>query len=128
MNYLLDTHTFLWIRGFPGQLPAQVMHLVADTSRQGLISSVTPCEIAIKVSAGKLNGAGLLVDFEKRETAVGFLIANLTVSQLIRSGLLPRHHRDPFDRMLIAQALDLNVPILSNDRMFDAYGVQRIWD
>jgi PIN domain nuclease of toxin-antitoxin system len=89
---------------------------------------VTPCEIAIKTGSGKLNGAALLVDFEKRESAVGFSIANLTVAQAIRSGLLPRHHRDPFDRLLIAQALDLNIPILSSDGTFDLYGVQRIWE
>jgi len=127
MSYLLDTHTYLWLRGNPTRLPGKVLKLVADTSVQGLISPVTPCEIAIKTGAGKLSGAALLVDFEKRETTVGFSIANLTVSQAIRSGLLPRHHRDPFDRLLIAQALDLGVPVISNDRVFDLYGVQRIW-
>ena len=70
----------------------------------------------------------MLVDFDKRESAGGFSIASLTVAQAIRSGLLPRHHRDPFDRLLIAQALDLDIPILSSDRTFDIYGVQRIWD
>ena len=74
------------------------------------------------------HGAALLVDFEKRESAVGFSIAHLTVAQAVRSGLLPRHHRDPFDRLLIAQALDLGIPILSSDRVFDLYGVQRIWE
>ena len=128
MSYLFDTHTYLWIRGFPGRLPAKVLQLLANTSEQGLISPVTSCEIAIKTGAGKLNASALLLDFEKREVAVGFLIANLTVAQTIRSGLLPRHHRDPFDRLLIAQALDLNVPIVSRDRIFDLYGVQRIWD
>jgi PIN domain nuclease of toxin-antitoxin system len=128
MSYLFDTHTYLWIRGFPGRLPTKVLQLVADTTQQGFISLVTPCEIAIKTGTGKLNGAALLRDFEKREVAVGFLIANLTVAQTIRSGLLPGHHRDPFDRLLIAQALDLDLPIVSRDSIFDHYGVQRIWD
>ena len=128
MSYLFDTHAYLWLRGFPGRLPAKVLDLLADTGQQGLISSVTPCEIAIKTGIGKLNGAALLVDFERRETALGFSIANITIVQVIRSGLLPSYHRDPFDRLLIAQALELNVPILSNERIFDSYGVQRIWD
>lgn len=127
MSYLFDTHTYLWLRCNPTWLPEKVLKLIADMTEQGLISPVTPCEIAIKTGARKLNGEALLVDFEERETAVGFSIANLTVSQAIRSGLLPRYHRDPFDRLLIAQALDLGVPIISNDRVFDLYGVQRIW-
>ena len=128
MSYLFDTNAYLWLRGNPARLPGNVSRLIADTTQQGLISMVTPCEIAIKTGTGKLDGAALLVDFEKRESAVGFSIANLTVAQAIRSGLLPRHHRDPFDRLLIAQALDLDIPILSSDRTFDIYGVQRIWD
>jgi PIN domain nuclease of toxin-antitoxin system len=128
MSYLFDTNAYLWLRGNPGRLPSKVSQLIADTTRQGLISMVTPCEIAVKTGTGKLDGAALLVDFEKREIAVGFSIANLTVAQAIRSGLLPRHHRDPFDRLLIAQALDMDIPILSSDRTFDLYGVQRIWD
>ena len=127
MNYLLDTHTYLWLRGSPGRLPTGVLNLLSDTTQQGMISLVTPCEIAIKTGAGKLNGAALLVNFEQRETAVGFSIAGITTPQAIASGLLPRHHRDPFDRLLIAQALDLAVPIVSSDRTFDLYGVQRIW-
>jgi PIN domain nuclease of toxin-antitoxin system len=128
MSYLFDTHTYLWLRGDPARLPGKVSQLIADITQQGLISIVTPCEIAIKTGAGKLRGAALLVNFEKREIAVGFSIANLTVAQAIRSGLLPRHHRNPFDRLLIAQALDLDIPILSNDSVLDLYGVQRIWD
>lgn len=128
MSYLFDTNAYLWLRGNPARLPGKVSRLIADTTQQGLISMVTPCEIAIKTGTGKLDGAAMLVDFEKRESAVGFSIANLTVAQAIRSGLLPRHHRDPFDRLLIAQALDLDIPILSSDRTFDIYGVRRIWD
>ena len=128
MSYLFDTNAYLWLRGNPARLPRTVSDRIADTRQMGLISVVTPCEIAIKTGSGKLDGAALLVDFEKRESAVGFSIAHLTVAQAVRSGLLPRHHRDPFDRLLIAQALDLGIPILSSDRVFDLYGVQRIWE
>jgi len=128
MSYLFDTRTYIWLRDSPSRLPLKVLNLLSDTTQQGLISLVTPCEIAIKTGAGKLNGAPLLINFEQRETAVGFSIAGVTIAQAIASGLLPRHHRDPFDRLLIAQALDLNIPIISNDRTFDLYGVSRIWN
>lgn len=127
MRYLLDTHVYLWLRGMPGKLPSAVLSLLSDQARQGMISLVTLWEIAIKTGVGKFNGAALLTGFERRETAVGFSIAGVTTAQAVASGLLPRHHRDPFDRLLIAQALDLSIPIVSNDRIFDIYGVQRIW-
>jgi PIN domain nuclease of toxin-antitoxin system len=87
---------------------------LTDTSHEILISIATPWELAIKTGIGKLNAAALLVDFEGRETA-------------IRSGLLPIHHKDPFDRLLAAQALDLRIPIVSRDSVFDLYAVSRIW-
>ena len=127
MKYLLDTHTYLWYRSAPELLPAVVFHLIVDPSHDMLISVVTPWELAIKTGIGKLSVNELLVDFEKRETAAGFAIEGITTSQAIRGGLLPLHHRDPFDRLLAAQALDLNVPIISRDRIFALYGVQRVW-
>jgi PIN domain nuclease of toxin-antitoxin system len=75
-----------------------------------------------------LNAAGLLVDFENRETSAGFVFTGITTTQAIRSGLLPLHHKDPFDRLLAAQALDLRIPLVSRDPVFDLYGVKRIWD
>jgi PIN domain nuclease of toxin-antitoxin system len=69
-----------------------------------------------------------LFDFERKESAAGFVFLDDTISQSIASGLLPRHPRDPFDRLLITQSLDLDIPIMSNDTAFDPYGVQRIWD
>src|SRR5277367_4218115 len=128
MTYLFDTHTYLWFRGAPGLLPSKVMDILTDTSQRGFLSVVTPWEIAIKTGAGKLNGVTLLVNWESRETAAGFSIADITIEQAITSGVLPRHHRDPFDRLLIAQSLEMGIPIISNDRTFDLYGVQRIWD
>ncbi|MGA2672373.1 MAG: type II toxin-antitoxin system VapC family toxin [Terracidiphilus sp.] len=128
MKYLLDTHTYLWFRSSPKALPATVLELLTNSSFEVLISIVTPWELAIKAGIGKLNVAGLLVDIESRESAAGFSFASITTAQAIRSGLLPLHHRDPFDRLLAAQALDLRIPLVSRDRIFDAYGVQRIWD
>jgi PIN domain nuclease of toxin-antitoxin system len=127
MKYLLDTHTYLWYRISPSALPAAMLGLLTNGSHEIVISIATPWELAIKTGIGKLKAAGLLMDFESRETAAGFVIAGITASQAIRSGLLPLHHRDPFDRLLAAQALDLQIPLVSRDRVFDQYGVRRIW-
>jgi PIN domain nuclease of toxin-antitoxin system len=128
MKYLLDTHAYLWFRSLPQRLPPKTFDLLTDTSHLGCISVITPWEIAIKAGAGKLDAASLLIDFERKESAAGFLFTGITTTQAIQSGLLPRYHRDPFDRLLIAQALDMGIPIVTNDSAFDLYGVHRIWD
>ena len=128
MRYLLDTHTYFWFRTSPTSIPPRAMSLLTDGSNEILISLATPWELAIKTGLGRLNAASLLVDFESRESSAGFTLAGLTSTQVIRSGLFPRHHKDPFDRVLAAQALDLGVPLVSKDTVFDAYGVKRIWN
>lgn len=128
MRYLLDTHTYFWYRSSPRLLPIKILRLLTDTSHEMLISIATPWELSIKTGIGKLDAAGLLVDFESRETAAGFTFAGISTTQAIRSGLLPLHHKDPFDRLLAAQALDLRIPMVSRDLIFDSYGVKRIWD
>lgn len=127
MTYLLDTHTLLWLVNSPEELPDSALRVIQDRTATILISIVIPWEIAIKSKIGKLDGAEILREFELRMTKSQFTMLPTSVSQVIRSGNLPLYHRDPFDRLLIAQALDLAVPIVSNDRVFDLYGVQRIW-
>jgi PIN domain nuclease of toxin-antitoxin system len=83
--------------------------------------------MAIKVTSGKLKVADILDNFESVATRGRFTLLETTVQQAIRSGRLPLHHRDPFDRLLAAQALELRIPIVSQDKIFDRYGVQRIW-
>jgi PIN domain nuclease of toxin-antitoxin system len=128
MKYLIDTHTYLWFRSGPRLLPPPVMNLLTDATHEILISIATPWELAIKTGAGRLDAAALLVDFEARETAAGFTIVGVSTVQAMRSGLLPRHHKDPFDRLLAVQALDLRVPLISVDTVFECYGVTRIWN
>ncbi len=69
--------------------------------------------------SGKLEAAEILTDFESKITKAHFNLVDTTARQVIRSGGLPLHHRDPFDRLLIAQAFDLDVPVLSNETLFD---------
>ena len=128
MKYLLDTHTYFWWKDEMDRLSAKVRELLSDPENELLLSVVTPWELAIKVKAGKLDAMQLLQNFEERESAAGFIVTRTTAAQAIHSGLLPLRHKDPFDRLLAAQALDLKVPLLSRDRIFDLYGVERIWD
>jgi PIN domain nuclease of toxin-antitoxin system len=84
--------------------------------------------MAIKVAGGKVDAADILDDFEGAVTRGGFAVPEATVRQVIRGGRLPFHRSDPFDRLLAAQAPDLQVPLLGRDKVLDSYGVQRIWD
>jgi PIN domain nuclease of toxin-antitoxin system len=127
MTYLVDTHIYLWMRIDPSRLSRRVTGLLLSGSTKILVSPVTPWELAIKAGSGKFDPAGLLFNFEKREKTNGLEIAEITIGQTIASGLLPLHHRDPFDRLLAAQSLDLSIPLISKDAIFDRYGVQRIW-
>ena len=129
MRFLVDTHTFLWAILSPEKLSDRVTEIFTDREAELLLSIATPWEMAVKAGIGKLeNGADILDDFEHRVTASGYGMLETSVKHAIRSGSLPRYHKDPFDRLLVAQALDLDLPILSRDTIFDAYGVRRIWD
>lgn len=128
MRYLLDTHTFLWTLRSPHEIADRARSILADPGSELLISIAIPWEIAIKSGAGKLdNISDLLDDFENQVSAGGYRILEISCKQAIRSGRLPLHHNDPFDRMLIAQSLDLDVPIISCDDVFDKYAVRRVW-
>ena len=129
MRFLVDTHAFLWAVLSPEKLSDRARSVFNDRQAELLVSIATPWEMAIKAGIGKLeNGAEILDNFENQVTASGYRILETSIKHTIRSGCLPRYHKDPFDRLLIAQALDLNIPILSRDDIFDLYGVQRIWN
>lgn len=128
MRYLLDTHTYFRWNDDPSHLPKRVEEILASPDSELVLSVVTPWELAIKTNRGRLKAMPLLIDFEERETAAGFIVVRPTAAQAIRSGLFPLHHKDPFDRLLAAQALDLNAILLSRDTKFDFYGVSRVWN
>ena len=128
MIYLLDTHTFLWLLKAPATLPRRVVEIAENRSETIALSLATPWEMAIKTNLGKLNAADILDDFERLITTGGYTMLHTTPAQVIRSGRLPLHHKDPFDRLIAAQALDLKIPIISRDPVFGLYGVKRIWN
>jgi PIN domain nuclease of toxin-antitoxin system len=128
MTYLLDTQTFLWLLRGHANLPRRVQEIAEDRTATLALSIVTPWEMSIKVKLGRLDAADILDQFERVLTLGGYTILETTPAQAIRSGSLPRHHRDPFDRLIVAQALDLHIPIISRDDTLDRYGVKRIWE
>lgn len=128
MRFLVDTHTFLWAIRSPEELTSKARNILADPSAELLLSIVVPWEMAIKSGLGKLKQAEIILkDFENLVAAGGYRPLETMARHVIRSGFLPLHRRDPFDRLLAAQALDLQIPIISADETLDLYGVQRIW-
>ena len=124
MKLLLDTHVLLWAATDVGRLAPDARAAIEDGAHDVLVSIVTAWEIAIKQSIGKLDLARpaeqWLPDVMKR---TGFEVAELPMSAALHVRGLAWHHRDPFDRFLIAQALDQGYTIVSRDSVFDAYGV-----
>jgi len=128
MNVLLDTHTFLWFVLDDARLSAPAKMLIEDPANAVFISPASFWEIAIKVRLGKLELRCSYDDFMDRGIfGNDFAILPIEPKHTSLLTTLPLHHRDPFDRLLVAQASIENVPIVSADALLDAYGVQRIW-
>ena len=127
MKFLLDTHTVLWWLDSPEKLGKVGYDLIADPANELLISPVVPWEIALKANKYKTRPHALVTDFLHVVQEQGFTSILIDPLHAIRSGLLPFHHRDPFDRLLAAQSLELSIPLISIDAIFDHYGVERIW-
>jgi PIN domain nuclease of toxin-antitoxin system len=128
MRVLLDTHAFLWAISDPGLLSSAALTAIRNGGNDVLVSIVTPWEIAIKVSIGKLTLSEKFDVLLPREIAANnFRLLGVELAHTAAVIALPYHHRDPFDRLLIAQALVEAIPIISADGLFDAYGVSRIW-
>ena len=124
MRLLLDSNTFLWWRAGSEKLTERAERMIGDTNNDTAVSVVTLWEIAIKRGIGKLR---FLEDFEAVMTEEAFDLLPISYAHLRTLETVPMHHRDPFDRLLIAQALAEGIPIATGDRVFAAYGVQVIW-
>ena len=128
MRVLLDTHALLWWLSDDAALTRSARRTIADTKNTMIVSAASAWEIATKVRLGKLPTANdLAADFSGHLDRDGFQLLAISAEHGIRAGLLPGPHKDPFDRMLIAQAQAENVPIISNEILFESYGVRRIW-
>ena len=128
MRALLDTHAFLWWMTDNRRLSETVYRTIADEANAVLISAASAWEITTKHRLGKLPGADLIAaDIAEAIANQGFDELAITVDDASRVGALPGPHRDPFNRMLIAQALTHNLVFISNESLFDQYGVRRLW-
>ena len=128
MRLLLDTHALLWWLDGDQKLVKKPRKLIADESNEILISAASAWEISTKVRIGKLPGAVEVANSLSQIIASqGFTPLPIEIQHAQRAGALPGPHRDPFDRMLIAQSELENVPLISNDQIFDTYKAIRIW-
>lgn len=127
MNLLLDSHSLLWSFGSPSRLSPAARDALLRPENRVYISAAAIWELSIKQNLGKLDARVLLSDLKRVLFERRFLRLAISTDHALRAGQLPLFHKDPFDRMLAAQAQALNFPIISADTIFDRYGVQRIW-
>lgn len=127
MNFVIDTHVLLWWLGSPKRVSERARHILESPESRIYVSAAVGWEMAIKVNLGKLDALQVISDLPRILFDKGFRRLAISMDHALRAGMLPRHHNDPFDRMLVAQAQALNCPIVSSDTVFDSYGVRRIW-
>jgi len=128
VRLLLDTCTVIWATLSPAALSQPARDAIADPANMVLVSAASAWEIATKVRNGKLPGAEKLEQdlVQVMETA-GYSLLPIGAENALRAGRLVAEHRDPFDRMIAAQALALDIPVLSPDAQLDAFAIRRIW-
>ena len=126
-RFLLDTHGLLWLIQGDLQLSERARAVISDDGNQLYFSVASIWEIAIKLNIGKLKIWHTIDDVYTLLAQLKIEILPIERSDLIRYLTLPLHHRDPFDRVIIAQAIDRELVLLSADRSFEAYSVQRLW-
>ncbi len=128
MRYLLDTHTLLWFLQDAPELPGNVADRIEADSAECLVSMASVWEMGIKISLGRLRVPySLHPDLPRILQDSGMELKPIRCDHVQRVALLPFHHRDPFDRLLAAQALQDDLVLLGRDEAFDAYDVRRVW-
>lgn len=127
MNYLIDTHALLWFGAGSSQLPTRIRQIMLDKQNDLFVSHASIWEMTIKHSLGKLD---LQRSLSERETLLRenhFTLLPSIFRHFETLDTLPHHHQDPFDRLMIAQAIADNMVVVSNDSAFDDYPVQWVW-
>jgi PIN domain nuclease of toxin-antitoxin system len=128
LRLLLDTHAIIWwFEGSPA-MPPTAREAIYENSASVFVSAVSAYEISLKHHRGRLpQTAALVRDFERMVADEGFLSLDVSLDHGLRAGVLAIPHRDPFDRLLIAQATLEQMTLVSNERLFDSFGVRRLW-
>ncbi len=128
MRYLLDTHTLLWAALEDDLLSQRARRIIASAANEIVVSAASAWEISTKYRLGRISFAqDLAEDFIPSVQAAGYQMLPISVEHALRAGRLAAEHRDPFDRMLAAQAIHEDMPLVSNDQQLDAFGVRRVW-
>jgi len=128
MKIILDTHTFLWFVAGNPKLSSQAQKLIETPDNQRLLSIASAWEIAIKLSLGKLKLAGRFEDLIPHQLQFNDItLLPITPEHLATVAELPFHHRDPFDRLIIAQAVTEKIPVITTDQAFASYKIEKLW-
>ena len=128
MRVLVDTHTFIWALLNDHRLSTKAKQILRSNEDELVFSLVSLWEIAIKMKIGKLNSVGSSVAYVRDEMKeYGMELLPLRYEHILQLEMLPLHHSDPFDRLLVAQAITESLPILSIDKKFSAYPIKLIW-
>jgi PIN domain nuclease of toxin-antitoxin system len=127
VRYLFDTHVFLWLASDDEQLTPAVRAIFVDSAEECFLSAASVWEMAIKSSLGKLTIATSLAHLVRGGLDRGLRLLDVTADHAYVIERLPFHHRDPFDRLLVAQTIHEGMHLVSRDAVLDAYPVTRIW-
>lgn len=127
MRLLLDTHVLIWFGTGDTRLPPSARRAITDAPSGVFVSAASAWEIATKARIGKLPPGPLATAFIETVRAEGFRILSVGAQDAQDAGNLPGPHGDPFDRMLVAQALRRDLAVISNDAVLDQFGVTRLW-
>jgi PIN domain nuclease of toxin-antitoxin system len=124
---LLDTHALIWWLEGGAKLSPAARRIIADPEASVLVSSASAWEIATKHHAGKFRVPDLIKNFEGRVQREGFVELPISIEHAVKAAALPGSHKDPFDRVLIAQSQLEDAAIVTRDPLFRKYAVQCIW-
>lgn len=127
MEILLDTNALVWWMLESSRLSKHAVAILTSGESRILVSAVVAWELSVKVNVGKIHPPSLISKLEDAVSGQAFVELPISLEHAVRAGLLPLHHRDPFDRLLVAQAQSLKLPILSSDAALDKYDVRRVW-
>lgn len=128
MRFLLDTHCFLWFVSGSTNLSLAARELIEEASSQPFLSTASLWEMAIKLSLGKLHLAQPFEELIPQQMRLnGIYLLGIEIKHTAIVTNLPFHHRDPFDRLLVAQAMVEDMPLLSADAALDKYAIERLW-
>ena len=127
MRVLLDTHAFVWWVEDRELLSRRAKEMIENPETLVFVSAASAWELAIKVRIGKFRSRELVAGFSAEVHKEGFIDLPISIDHALRAGGLDSVHKDPFDRMLVAQAQIEDTPIISSDRLFDSFSLRRIW-